>query len=175
MNTTTRREQIISSLASKRAREAFVASLIRIGLPAQIHELRDQRGWSQGELGRRAGKTQTVISRFESFGYEAFTLSTLKELAAAFDVGLKVRFVAFSELVDDASYPRVKDLDVPSFVDDARLEIHDASTFQFSAGTITEFGIGPDAVRTQYSGTTSEVPGSLMFQANGGESWPSEA
>jgi hypothetical protein len=44
--------------------------------------------------------TQHAISRLESQGYGKPTLTTLKRLAAAMDVGLIVRFVPFSELVD---------------------------------------------------------------------------
>jgi HTH-type transcriptional regulator/antitoxin HipB len=118
---TTRRGQIISSLSSKEAREAFVASRIRVRVPAQIREMRLGRGWSQADLGSKAGMKQTAISRCESRSYEAFTLTTLRALAAAFDVGLKVEFVPFGELVDNATYPPLFGLDVPCFALDVRL------------------------------------------------------
>jgi len=112
---TTKQEQLLSSLSSKEARKAFVASRIRIRLPAQIRELRLTRGLSQAELGKRAGMKQSAISRCEGMGYDQFTISTLKALAGAFDVGLKVEFVSFSELVENASNPEIYHLDVPSF------------------------------------------------------------
>ena len=46
-----------------------------------------------------AGK-QPMISAWENPNYGRYTLATLKEFAKAFDVGLLVRFVPFSKLVD---------------------------------------------------------------------------
>ncbi|MEK7316641.1 MAG: helix-turn-helix transcriptional regulator [Candidatus Eisenbacteria bacterium] len=117
----TRREQLVSSISKKTAREAFVASRIRIRLPAQIRELRLTRGLSQAELGKLAGMKQSAISRCEGMGYDQFTISTLKALAGAFDVGLKVEFVSFSEIVENASSPEIYPLDVPSFELDFQL------------------------------------------------------
>ena len=54
-------------------------------------------------------------------GYDQFTISTLKALAGAFDVGLKVEFVSFSEIVENASSPEIYPLDVPSFELDFQL------------------------------------------------------
>ncbi len=125
---TTRREQIAVSLRDKTYRDAFVASLITIGLPSQIREMRLRRELSQEELGARVGMRQALISRFERKGYEAFTLKTLRKLASAFDVALKVRFVPFCEAVDDAAYPGRTPLDVASFEEDLRLIEPDGET-----------------------------------------------
>ncbi len=85
--------------ASRKRRELFVAGQIKTGIPFQIRALRDKQGWTQGELGNRLGMTQTNISRLESPGYGRQNITTLQRIAAAFDVGLIVRFVPFSELV----------------------------------------------------------------------------
>lgn len=161
MNTAkTRRDQIVASLSDKAYRDAFVASIIRIGLPSQIREMRLRRGWSQSALGARAQMPQALISRFERKGYEGFTLSTLRKLAAAFDVGLKVRFVSYSELVDDAAYPEFDDLDVCSFTEDVRLE--DGMVGRLS-GTSAQ-GL---VVLSSKKNTRSEValPQAVLFQA----------
>ena len=51
---------------------------------------------------------QNAISRLENPSYGKATLTTLKRLAAAFDVALIVRFVPFGQLVDWASStPRI--------------------------------------------------------------------
>jgi len=51
---------------------------------------------------------QNAISRLESPDYGKATLTTLKRIASAFDVGLVVRFVPFTEFVDWVSgTPRV--------------------------------------------------------------------
>lgn len=85
--------------ASRKRRELFVAGQIKTGIPFQIRALRDKKGWTQGELGNRLGMTQTNISRLESPGYGRLNITTLQRIAAAFDVGLIVRFVPFSELI----------------------------------------------------------------------------
>ena len=118
----TRRKEIVSSLQDKEYRDLFVAEQINTGLAFQIRTLRDKRGWTQEELGRRTRKAQESISLFENPNYGRFTLTTLKQMASTFDVGLMVRFVPFSELVDWVSNLSHQDLAVPSFEEDTNLE-----------------------------------------------------
>jgi transcriptional regulator with XRE-family HTH domain len=61
--------------------------------------MRDREGWSQQELAERVEMTQNRISLLENPFKGKPTLTTLKRLAAAFDVALVVRFVPFSQLV----------------------------------------------------------------------------
>lgn len=84
--------------------------------------MRDRENWSQEQLAERVGMNQNAISRLENPFYGKATLTTLKRLATAFDVGLVVRFVPFGELVDwVSSTPRVnaglstEGFNVPSF------------------------------------------------------------
>jgi transcriptional regulator with XRE-family HTH domain len=84
--------------------------------------LRDREGWSQQELAEKIGSTQNAIYRAENPNYGKQTLSTLKKIAAAFDVALVVRFIPFSELVDWVSGTKHVDFglstetfDLPSF------------------------------------------------------------
>lgn len=112
---------LVEELEDKEFRDAFVAEHVRTGVAYQIVALREQVGWSQAELGRRAGKLQNVISRLEDPEYGRPTIQTLLQLASAFDVALLVRFVPFSELVErtqDVSGPA---LQVPNFSKDVRL------------------------------------------------------
>lgn len=80
-------------------REGFVNSHLAKGIAYQIRATRDKLGWSQGQLGHKVNMNQNAISRLESAEYGKPTITTLKRLAAAFDVGLIVRFVPFSEMV----------------------------------------------------------------------------
>ena len=66
-------------------------------------------------------KTQGWISKIEDPGYGKLTLTTLKEVAAAFDVALVVRFAPFGELVDWIATRGVSDLHIPAFSDDPAL------------------------------------------------------
>ena len=81
----------------KAYREAFVSADISTTIAAQIHALREQRGWTQKQLADAAGMAQTRISVLEDPSYEKSSLTTLKRLASAFDVGLLVKFVPLSQ------------------------------------------------------------------------------
>lgn len=69
-------------------------------LAFQIRALRDQVDWTQHDLARRVGMNQNAISRLENPNYGKATLTTLKRIAAAFDVAIVVRFVPFSQLAN---------------------------------------------------------------------------
>ncbi len=92
-------DQLWKSLEDEEYREAFIAD--DTGLAFQIKMLRDKNGWTQEELGKRAGgKKQETISQWENPNYGRYSLSTLKDLATAFDVALVRRFAPFSEVVE---------------------------------------------------------------------------
>ena len=92
--------RIIEKLRNKEYREAFAVEIIDTGVPFQIHALREQRGWTQKDLGERTKMAQETISRVEDPNYGKLTLKTLKRIASAFGVALMVRFISFSELVE---------------------------------------------------------------------------
>lgn len=96
-----RKEKLIKELKDKEYRDAFVSEHIDTGIPFQIKAVREQRGWTQKQLGENVVDImkQEQISRLEDANYSKFSLTTLKRLASAFDVGLMVRFVPVSDLV----------------------------------------------------------------------------
>ena len=100
---------------SKAHRDAFVASQINVGLPFQIRALRKQRSLNQQELATMAGMLQPRISAMEQVGGGQLNLDTLRKLAAALDVGLLVKFVAFSELIKWSNDFSPDDFSVHSF------------------------------------------------------------
>lgn len=95
-----KQRQFLNDLEDSEYRKVFAEELIGTSLAFQIRRLREARGLTQEELAQIAGKAQETISQWENPDYGRYTLSTLETLAGAFDVGLLVRFVSFSELAD---------------------------------------------------------------------------
>jgi transcriptional regulator with XRE-family HTH domain len=95
------REVLWSRLASgPDARARFVESNLGKHLAFQIRALREREEWSQERLAEVVGMNQNAISRLENPFYGKLTLTTLKRIASAFDVGLVVRFEPFGQLID---------------------------------------------------------------------------
>ncbi len=109
---------LTNELKDKVYRDAYVASQINIGLPFQVRALRNSRQWKQGELAERTSMSQPRISEIETPGGRSLNIATLLRLASAFDVGLDIRFVPFSELVDRSEGFDPDDFTVKSFNED---------------------------------------------------------
>jgi len=90
------------SLTDSDFRRQFIDEHVDVGIAFQIRSLRGRQRLTQAELAELLGgkKKQPMISEWENPDYGSYTLDTLKSLAKAFDVGLLVRFVPFSKLVD---------------------------------------------------------------------------
>ena len=95
--------QIQDSLANKEYREALAVEHVNTTLAIQIRKMRENQTpqWKQSELADRLGKHQETISQWENPDYGRHSITTLKALAATFDVALLVKFISFSELVKD--------------------------------------------------------------------------
>jgi transcriptional regulator with XRE-family HTH domain len=96
-----KRSKLIDKLRGDRsARESYLRATLNIMVPSQIKALRLQEPWTQKELGIAADMKQARISAAEKPGKVAFSLETLIRLAAAFKVGLQLRFVPLSTMLD---------------------------------------------------------------------------
>ncbi len=114
----TYKEELLENLKDKEYRKEFIDSHIKNGIAFQIRTMRGNL--KQDEIGKLAGlKQQPAISRIENPNYGKFTLKTLKEIAAAFDVALMVRFVSFGDLVKWDLNLSTESLEVPSFGQDS--------------------------------------------------------
>ncbi len=120
-------------------RVRFVESQLSKGLAFQLRSLRDRKGWSQEELANKVGMNQNAISRLENPNYGRATITTLRRIAAVFDVALVIRFVPFSQLADWVSgTPSVdygltpRSLAVPNFSEEERSGVFETG----SAGNI---------------------------------------
>ena len=108
------------------ARTRFVESHLDKKLAFQIRSLRGDS--SQEEVERLTGIKQQVFSRLENPSYGKSTLTTLKRIAAAFDVALLVEFIPFSQLVNRVSGTPYTErgfspetMNVPNFEEEAKL------------------------------------------------------
>ncbi|MER7164461.1 helix-turn-helix domain-containing protein [Micromonospora sp. NPDC000207] len=73
------------------AAEAYESTRIAFELGREVRHLREHNGWSQTELARAAGMTQSAVARFEAGGTVP-TLPVLERLARALNMRLDVRF-----------------------------------------------------------------------------------
>jgi transcriptional regulator with XRE-family HTH domain len=78
-------------MAEPGAAEAYDAARLAFELGRSVRELRERRGWSQTQLAKASGMTQSAVARFEAGGTVP-TLIVLERLATALDVSLKVGF-----------------------------------------------------------------------------------
>lgn len=77
--------------------DGFLNSLIA----TQIKVLREERGWTQAILADKAGMNQSRISELEDVNFGSWTIRTLRRLAKAFDLRLKISFEEFGTLLHD--------------------------------------------------------------------------
>lgn len=103
-------------------RDAYVFEHLKTGIAYQIRAMRDEREWLQSDLGERAKKPRTVITRLEDPNYGQFSLQTLREIAAAFDVALLVKFVPFSRLLEEYDDVSPRALIAPSIKDSKEVQ-----------------------------------------------------
>ena len=122
MNSTKKQEQIWKSLNDPDFRKQFIDENVSVGLAFQIRALRDRQRLKQGDLAKLLGGKQSLVSSWENPNYGKYTLATLKDLAKAFDVGLSVRFVPFSILVDQTINLSSESIAPPSFGEEARIK-----------------------------------------------------
>lgn len=87
-------------LESVDSRTSYIKAKLGVVVPSQIRSLRLQSEMPrQADLAKAAGLHQSRISMFETPGAANMTLETLARLAAAFKVGLVVKFVPFSAML----------------------------------------------------------------------------
>lgn len=107
--------RLLRKLSRKEYRDAYVAENVRTGIAYQIRALREQRGWTQEDLGERIGAGQSGVARLEDPDYGRLNVSSLLKVAAACDVGLIVKFASFQEMILRSRDVSPEALEVPSW------------------------------------------------------------
>jgi ribosome-binding protein aMBF1 (putative translation factor) len=62
----------------------------KVALGEVIRDARDARGWTQRQLARKAGTSQSYISRIEDADYDRIMVATLEKLAKTLDLPLTI-------------------------------------------------------------------------------------
>ena len=112
--------KVFAKLKDPEYRKAFVASQINIAIPFQIRGLLKSRGWKQEDLAKRTGMLQPRISALLTSGKARPNIGTLSRIAEAFDCGLEVRFVPFSELASRSEIFDPENFSIPTFKEELR-------------------------------------------------------
>ena len=87
------REMRDRRMAEPGAEEGYAAARLAYELGRTVREMREQRGWTQGQLATAAGMTQSAVARFEAGGTVP-TIPVLDRVAQALGAKLVVTLAA---------------------------------------------------------------------------------
>ncbi len=153
-------KQLRDSLANKEYREALAVEHVNTTLAIQIRKMRESQQWSQSDLAARLGKHQETISQWENPDYGRHTITTLKSLAATFDVALLVKFIPFSELVRDMLNLSEIRLSPPSFSEERThisTLVSEASNFIIDTRDMDAYKPTPEDLEIPITSSTASV------------------
>lgn len=111
-------ERMNKDFQNEDARYAYADAVTNAFISAQIKALREDRKLSQAEVAGLMGTKQSGVSRLEKADYSAWKIETLRKLARAFHVRLRISFEDFGSLPEDLERFHAKDLAPPKFEDD---------------------------------------------------------
>lgn len=106
---------LLEKLDNKRYRRAFRSATVRNFISLQIRALRKALFETQSKLAEACDTSANVIARLENPNYGKMSVSTLLDLADAYDVGLQIRFVPFEEMAEQIENLSDEALLVPTF------------------------------------------------------------
>jgi transcriptional regulator with XRE-family HTH domain len=175
--------------------EGYAESFLDSYIATQIKVLREQRQMTQSTLAARINTTQTVISRIENASYSGWNVGTLKRLARAFELRLRVSFEEYGTLPEEVEEfsrkalqraPRSADSNLiraehPSDEELARFRRLYGSSSNSSEDNEQDTKVGPflirpanaarEASRKAESNTTNSAPkkGAALEGAGGGQ------
>lgn len=110
-------EDLRELFQDEEARYAYADAALNTSVAAQIRSLRDARQMNQQELADAIGTKQSGISRLENVNYSSWNVETLRKLARAFEVRLRISFEEFGTLPTEIENFR-KNLAPRKFEDD---------------------------------------------------------
>jgi transcriptional regulator with XRE-family HTH domain len=123
-----------NNFAEKEYAHSYMESHAVSHLAAQIHALRNQRGWSQEQLSAHSGIAQERISKIESADFDSLTMKTLHKFSRAFDVNLHIAFDSFSHGILDVANLNSEQLEVKSREEDLAESFTNHTVFVHGGG-----------------------------------------
>lgn len=118
MSIASTKQDLLNSFKDREYRAAFNLENVYTTICFQLRALREQREMSQGAFGKQVKPrmAQERISILEDPNADSKpTLNTLLRLAEGLDVGLDVRFVPFSTVLERSTHTHMRELEVDSF------------------------------------------------------------
>ena len=119
-------------------RYAYAEEFLNTLVATQIKVLREQRDLTQQELADLIGTKQAGISRLENVNYSAWKTETLRKLARALGVRLRITFETFGTLLDDGARFSPQNLERPEFADDPAFQEQVAASAPVKQAAVEE-------------------------------------
>jgi|GEM_PF-1121851 len=116
------RETLKREFSDPEYRYAYAEDFLNTCVATQIKVIREQRGMTQQDLALAIGTQQAGISRLENVNYSAWKTETLRKIAHALGVRLKITFEPFGTLLDEASHFSREALQRPDFEHDVAFQ-----------------------------------------------------
>lgn len=175
-------DELVRELADKEFRHEYMMDKVRSYIAFQIRALREQRRWSQDDLAKAAGKTQSVISRLEDPDYGKLSLQSCLEIAVAYDLPLLVQMVDWDDWLLRMSNMSPSALRKRSFDANRLLEINrrvnrsaaaSVDDYSSSLATLQSGGLGVRSKSSAAAGSDSRnleyVPQTRLMGASAAE------
>lgn len=139
-------QKISEDFKEKEYRHSYLDEFLDAWIATQIKVLREQRGWSQKDLAEKANMLQPRISALENVNYSSWSVNTLRKLAQAFDLTLRISFESFGDRTKDFDQFSREYLERPSFDDDPVFSSVQRSSLQESRALVEGWRSEPQKV-----------------------------
>ncbi|MGC2111096.1 MAG: helix-turn-helix transcriptional regulator [Candidatus Korobacteraceae bacterium] len=94
-------EQLRESFDDEDYRNSYSESFMNSYVAAQIKTLREEYPLTQAELAEKIGTQQPGVARLENVNYSSWKVETLRKIARALNVRLRITFEEFGTLLGD--------------------------------------------------------------------------
>lgn len=127
-------------------RHAWAEAHLNSMIAMQIKTIREQREWNQARLAVETQMAQPRISLLEDVNYSAWSVSTLKRIARAYDLRLNVSFEEFGSLAEELGKAGRNAFERRPFTQDLRftrgsIHLFPSAQIEWTAGHGTTGGV----------------------------------